>query len=395
MKKSIKWIIPLLILITISSIIYKNYENLVSNVQNIIDNVASIAKEKKNGLEDIISNGKLISESDLNNLEDSGIDGSNYTANANYYPYYEMLSTTEQTIYKQIYANINNLQTTFIPTTTINKDQLPNIIESIYNDHPELFWLNTSYSYKYTSDGTVAQIILEFNSTINDIDNAKAKFDNAANTIINYANTLSSDYEKEKYVHDAILKIASYNESAQLNQSAYSALVNGSTVCAGYSKAFQYIMIELGIPTYYVTGYASGNHAWNIVNLSDGYYNVDLTWNDGNTISYTYFNIPDATFSMTHQRTSLSLNLPSCTATQYSNLETTNQTTTATNTDANNNTENNDSNNYNENNNETNNNSNTYSTEEIMPNDLIDNKKEENPTTERKKPIRNNEIDKQ
>ena len=41
---------------------------------------------------------------------------------------------------------------------------------------------------------------------------------------------------------------------AKYNQTAYSALVNGSTVCAGYSKAFQLLMTKLGIPTYYVVG---------------------------------------------------------------------------------------------------------------------------------------------
>ena len=47
-------------------------------------------------------------------------------------------------------------------------------------------------------------------------------------------------------------------------------------MCAGYARAFQYIMTNLEIPTFYVTGYSNGEHAWNIVNLSDGCYNVDL-----------------------------------------------------------------------------------------------------------------------
>ena len=104
----------------------------------------------------------------------------------------------------------------------------------------------------------------------------------------------------------------------KLNQSAYSALVNGKTVCAGYSRAFQYIMNKLNITTYYVTGKSQGeSHAWNIVKLGNGYYNIDLTWDDGKIITYNYFNKTDYEFSKTHERSEKSINLPSCNATTY------------------------------------------------------------------------------
>ena len=59
--------------------------------------------------------------------------------------------------------------------------------------------------------------------------------------------------EKEKYVHDTLIEMNKYDENEKLNQSAYSALVKGKTVCAGYSRAFMYIMNKLGIRTYYIT----------------------------------------------------------------------------------------------------------------------------------------------
>ncbi|MCD7738211.1 MAG: hypothetical protein LUH58_04115 [Lachnospiraceae bacterium] len=58
-----------------------------------------------------------------------------------------------------------------------------------------------------------------------------------------------------------------------------------------------------------------------MVALSDGYYNVNLTWDDSVTVAYTYFNIPDSVFSQTHTRTGLSTQLPACTATEYYNPE--------------------------------------------------------------------------
>ena len=45
------------------------------------------------------------------------------------------------------------------------------------------------------------------------------------------------------------------------------------------------ILKELGIECGYVTGKARnsdgiGNHAWNYIKLDDGYYMVDVTWDD-------------------------------------------------------------------------------------------------------------------
>ncbi|MBQ8969753.1 MAG: hypothetical protein IJ073_00350, partial [Lachnospiraceae bacterium] len=58
-------------------------------------------------------------------------------------------------------------------------------------------------------------------------------------------------------------------------------------------------------------------HAWNIVGLDDGYYNVDVTWDDSDAGNYDYFNKTDSDFSSTHIRRELSVNLPPCNGTKY------------------------------------------------------------------------------
>ncbi len=268
--------------------------------------------------------GTPIGSGELDTLEDSGITGSDYTIDTDRYPYYSFLTEAGQSLYRQICANIEALETTFVPTAEISVSEVMDVMEAVLGDHPEYFWIETSYGYRYTSEDICVQLVLYFNSTSEDLENARSQFDAVVDEIISGAESLDSNYEKEKYVHDAILKIAEYDESvsSSLSQSAYSALVMGRTVCAGYARAFQYIMMELGIETYYVTGYASADHAWNIVALSDGHYNVDLTWDDSVAAAYTYFNIPDSVFSQTHTRTGLSTRLPACTATEYYNPET-------------------------------------------------------------------------
>ena len=80
------------------------------------------------------------------------------------------------------------------------------------------------------------EIHLEFNRAAQNIDEARSVFQENASQIISEARNLSGDYEKEKFVHDKVTEWVSYDSGAEMNQSAYSALVNGRTVCAGYAR---------------------------------------------------------------------------------------------------------------------------------------------------------------
>lgn len=260
-------------------------ESLVSDY--ILPNQSEIVVPKnvsgRNGYQQIQENREQIDDKaakELQNQIDTGYTGEGLDFDGVKYPYYAMLDDRGKHIYRQIYANTNELYSAFMPVEQIATDQLKDVFSAVYNDHPELFWLETAYSCKYMSDGRCVEIDLKFNRTAQNIDDARAGFEESARQIVSEAQNLSGDYEKEKFVHDKLIERVSYQLGAEMNQSAYSALVNGQTVCAGYARAFQYLMQQLGIPCYYCMGYAGEEHAWNIVALDDGYYNVDVTWDD-------------------------------------------------------------------------------------------------------------------
>lgn len=278
----------------------------------------------RNGYQQIQENGEQIDDEaakELQNQIDAGYTGDGLDFDSVWYPYYAMLDDRGKHIYRQIYANANEIYPRFTPVEQITSAQLKNVFLAVYNDHPELFWLETAYSCKYLSDGRCVEIELEFNRTAQNRDDARAGFEENARQIVSEAQNLPSDYEKEKFVHDKLIERVSYNLSAEMNQSAYSALVNGQTVCAGYARAFQYLLQQLGIPCYYCTGYAGEAHAWNIVALDDGYYNVDTTWDDSGGGRYDYFNKTDTDYANNHIRQELSIYLPSCNGSIYRNLE--------------------------------------------------------------------------
>lgn len=236
----------------------------------------------------------------------------------NMYPYRAMLTDTQKEVYDQVYACVLELREDVSLCRQIDQSSIKNVMNAVFNDHPELFWLDTGYSYGYTAKGTVISVMLKYNETAQTLQTSKTKFLNSAAKIINGASTLGTDEEKEQYVYKALQNMCVYDENSAMNQSAYSVLINGSSVCAGYSRAFQYIMQQLNIPCYFCTGYANGGyHAWNIVYINGKYYNVDLSWDDSlgdisDTYSFVYFNLTDKAISTDHTRRELSVNLPEC-----------------------------------------------------------------------------------
>ena len=266
--------------------------------------------------------GSLQSSDNLDEPENTGTE---YTFDETTYPYRALLNATEQQVYNQIYANALESNTdTFTLVETLTVDEMCDTMNAVFNDHPELFWLNTSYKYGYNNSNKVVQVQLSYGISGSDLTTAKLNFDSVVSTIVAGAKNYSSEIEQELYIHDTICDMCTYDTDAELNQSAYSALVLGKTVCAGYARAFQVVCQELGLTCYYITGTASGgDHAWNIVSIDGDFYNVDLTWDDSISESYgssvyTYFNLTDSAISADHSRSTLSSNLPSCTATAMS-----------------------------------------------------------------------------
>ena len=239
-----------------------------------------------------------------------------------FYYYRNNLSENEKKIYDQIYANAVELDPYFELTTKVHYNRIDDIIISVRYDNPDLFWLDTAYSYTYDNSGYVTSVMISFNYAAQNIDAFKQQFYNCADSILEYVMKFDRDIDKVKYCHDLLTNINGY-AWADLNQSAYSALCNGWTVCAGYSFAFLYLMQRLGIPSAVIYGYAGEAHLWNLVYVDGDYYEMDVTWDDpiGNApyiYYYNYFNITSNQIAADHSRYAPSTSLPYAGGTYYS-----------------------------------------------------------------------------
>lgn len=298
-------------------------------VPNQVDAAAIPEKLKTlNGYAEVTGDLSEVDKAEAENLKnelDEGDTGSLLVFDQSFYPYYHMLEDSEKELYRQIYANAYARTEKFKPCVDIFSTNLGRVVEAVWNDNPVLFWVENSFGCKYGPDGKVVEISIQYNETAKKPEQSVQKFNECAEEILAIARTLPGDYEKEKYVHDKLLARVDYAADAPMNQTAYSALVNGKTVCAGYARAFQYIMQQLGIPCYYCRGYSGENHAWNIVELYGDYYNVDVTWDDSTDGTYTYYNKSDEELNGTHVRRGMSVKLPACRGELYSGLEESNE----------------------------------------------------------------------
>ena len=252
-----------------------------------------------------------------------GVDVNGNTLSNDFYFYRNLLSGTYKQAYDQIYSALYNGVQTINMSVSVKSSDIANIVYSVYYDHPELFWVDSSLYYYINGSGIVTSLTVYFNGTANNLEQSQQNFEKAIAPLIKLASSLPDDAEKVKLVHDYLTNTIQYVNGSQYNQSAYSAIVNGKTVCAGYAHAFQYCMQKLGIPAAYIVGYAGEAHAWNLLQLGGEYYCMDVTWDDpvGNpptTYYYDYFNITDAQISKDHTRDAISAQLPVASGTLYS-----------------------------------------------------------------------------
>lgn len=131
------------------------------------------------------------------------------------------------------------------------------------------------------------------------------------NEILNTTITADmTDYYKELAIHDYIITHCSYGfltgEDELNSYKAYGALVKGTAVCNGYAEAMQLLLMCCDVKSYIVVGEADKvAHAWNLVELDDNWYHVDVTWDDplpdqGDKVSYGYMNINDTMIEYSH-----------------------------------------------------------------------------------------------
>ncbi len=246
--------------------------------------------------------------------------------------YYSQLSEDDKQIYKEILSGLNS-NTVEIYLHGDDADRANQILQYVMRDHPGIFWSDgsaTTTSYSGLHSYTVMKANYQYDA--NARNSMQAQIDQAVAECLNGISQDASDYDKILYVYEYIIHSVEYNLDASDNQNIYSVFVGKESVCAGYSKATQYLLQKLGVFCTYVIGTAGDDnqaHAWNLVSCNGEYYYVDTTWGDPTflaeegeevaaeeKIAYDYM-LCDETELFKNHTPDTSVELPSCTHMDY------------------------------------------------------------------------------
>ena len=178
----------------------------------------------------------------------------------------------------------------------INRSQIGDLYSKVVNDHPELFYVHTGYSYSYAGTNIVADVKPYYHDgreiggrpTRNlKSDEAAAAFNAAVSAAMAQVKSGMTDLEKALVLHDYLIVNCKYDWAVAATgratdmtvYSAYGALVDRNAVCQGYALAYKLLLSKAGIDA--ITVSSDGmNHMWNLISLGGAWYHVDATWDD-------------------------------------------------------------------------------------------------------------------
>ena len=228
--------------------------------------------------------------------------------------YFNQIPSEFNEIYRELYSRLSNYEDSGDLYAQVDVEDFWDIYYAVLADHPEFFWIGTNIEVKQASlTGKAVGYSIETTVPKEERDSMKAQLEEAADACIAKIPEGSSDYGKIKSVYEYIINKVEYDTDAPQNQNIQSVLLGDASVCAGYSKAFQYILHRMGMFCTYITGRieGGGDHGWNVVRIDGNYYNVDVTWGDpvfagseedreDNVTNYNYLCCTDSDLLKTH-----------------------------------------------------------------------------------------------
>lgn len=198
---------------------------------------------------------------------------------------------------------------------SIIKANFSPIFFNLVDAHPEIFYLNANkefdYGYSYVpGDDTcyVTRISPKYTMSKSQVEAGRKVIEEKVELIVEYLEEYAdTDFEKALLLHDYICLNFEYDTDLIIHD-IYTFIKEGNGVCEAYAKLYRYVLERVGLNVKYASS-EQMQHLWNIVELDDKWYNVDVTWADptieGSTtdksgyVRHDYFLISDADFQDT------------------------------------------------------------------------------------------------
>lgn len=214
--------------------------------------------------------------------------------------YYQSISLEDKALYDRIYsALIHNEKS--ISNIFSDFDHISDIYYMVLKDNPQIYNVTNKLNFsstKYSNDVVENELQFDYKNLTNlEINSINNELENIKETIFNRVKNMSK-YEVVKYCYDYLI-LNSYYDAKYDDQSIISVLINHIGVCTSYAKSFKYLMDYFEIPCILLEGtftQSNESHVWNMVQLDNNWYHVDVTQGDASNqfVDYSYFCITDS-----------------------------------------------------------------------------------------------------
>ena len=222
-------------------------------------------------------------------------------------------------VYEKIYlsAEAHTAAVDLSDYAEIYKDQVIRAMDLYSYDHPEHYFVDpTYYTMSIDSDDHVNYLELSFTCTKIQRAETDKQLEEILQKIFDGAKGIDDPFELELYLHDWVANNTAYKDGLNAHN-ALGVFLDHAAVCEGYAKAFGMLLKKAGFESFLVIGSGRGlSHMWNVVKLGDGYYHVDVTWDDpdgADHVSRAYFNLTTSEIATDHKIGEQPAPLPECT----------------------------------------------------------------------------------
>ncbi len=195
---------------------------------------------------------------------------------------FQSLSDTQKIAYKQLLDGVNSMEESF-QIWVDSVDDIDPAYHAIMVDHPELFWVDGSTSYRYYENGGPVTVTPGLLVSLDQVPAMRDQIEAVASSFVSTIPAGADDYTKAKMAYEYVIGTTDYDVTADHNQNIQSVLLGHVSVCAGYARAYQYLLQKCDVYCSFVEGTIPSrgeDHAWNIVRINGAYAYVDTTWGD-------------------------------------------------------------------------------------------------------------------
>lgn len=252
--------------------------------------------------------------------------------------YYSKLNEEEKELYAAIHNGIYRFEEEIVLIQDLDIQEalttqnVGDVLDYYMKDNPIVFYVDSHYTIEQSNvmHYQISKLQLKYRYSEAEINIHVDVLEKELDRIISEKITEEmTKYEMELALHDYLLENTDYYYCADVEDipyekhTAYSALINKSCVCDGFSKAFALLLDKVKIENVVISGMVnSTTHSWNIINLDGQWYNVDVTSDNQNIDDQTkvkthiFFNVTDEQLGNMYKKDDVDI-LPKCISEDY------------------------------------------------------------------------------